>query len=148
MGNGKWALVHECYATDIYIKFADSLDSWDAADPGVHIVSETGKSLANAPVVSWTPLGGECGTLFVTANNSTDSKTDCDLFMSFDYGKTFISIDNPINLAKTGTFKLYGGYSPGMYVDKDGLLYYVNNPQNKNNLTQETLEFVKINFYK
>ncbi len=147
MGNGKWAAVYEHIWGHIYIKFADDLDSWDVPYDGVRIDSVNGDYMWGAPVVAWTPLGGECGTLFATANTSSRSKTDCDLFMSFDYGKTFVSIDNPINLAVEGDYHLYGGYSPGMYVDKEGSLYYVNNPQNKERPHQETLEFVKIKVY-
>ncbi len=148
MGNGKWALVYEYVNVAVYIKFADSLDSWDAADPGKCIKNQNGQSMGSGPVISWTPDGGECGTLFVTAVFSGNSSTKCDLFMSFDYGETFISIRNPINIAPgIGGYELYGGYSPGMYVDQEGTLYYVNNPQNKKVPKQETLEFVRMSIY-
>ena len=151
MGNGKWALAYEgCgmgyNSCAIHIKFADTLDSWDAADRGTLIKNPAGSTMGSSPAIAWTPAGGECGTLFVTASYSTNSKTKCDLFLSFDYGKTFVSINNPINLSFKGDHKLYGGYSPGMYVDKEGKLYYVNNPQ-YTVLWQEKLEFLRVKVY-
>ncbi len=147
MGNGKWALAFEYTGSALQIKFADTLESWDPADLGVKVKDTEGHALGSGPAMGWTPHGGECGTLFLTASWGEESTTKCDMLLSFDYGQTFISIPNPINLAYTGNVSLYGGYSSGMYVDSEGALYYVNNPQNKENLTQETLEFVKIKVY-
>ncbi len=149
MGNGKWALVFEAVSmgNTINIKFADSLDSWDVADPGIAVQNQNGNTMNGSPAISWTPLGGENGILFVTARTSSKSNTKCDLYMSFNYGETFVSIDNPIDLSHTGVVNLYCGYSAGMFVDKDGTLYYVNNPQSKEIPAQETLEFVRIKIY-
>lgn len=154
MGNGKWVLVYEGCGIPGYggcpitMKFADALDAWDPEEVGTVVKNSAGHYLSSAPVISWSPAGGECGTLFVTANNSIKSTTDCDLFFSFDYGKTFHSVPNPINiLNKSDEYKLYGGYSPGMYVDKEGTLYYVNNPPNPKVKWQEKLEFVRIKIY-
>ncbi len=147
MGNGKWALVFEAVnmGNTINMKFADSLDSWDVADRGIVVKNQNGSTMGGSPAISWTPLGGENGILFVTAAGSGGSSTKCDLFMSFDYGETFVSIPNPIDITNTLTW--YSGYSAGMFVDKDGTLYYVNNPQHKELPTQETLEFVRIKIY-
>ncbi len=147
MGNGKWAVVYEHINVQIYIKFADTLDSWEpASDVGKRVENEKGNFLGSGPVIAWTPDGGECGTLFLTSFFSEQSKTKCDLFMSFDYGETFTSIDNPINVLQeqTGDYHLYGGYSPGMFVDKEGTLYYVNNPQSKERPCQENLVLIKV----
>ncbi len=148
MGNGKWALAYEgCsmgYSTcAVHVKFADTLDSWDAADKGTLIKDGAGCTMGSSPAIAWTPDGGECGTLFVTASVSTDSLTRCNMFVSFDYGKTFTSFGNPINLKNSE----YGGYSAGMYVDMSGILYYVNNPENPNAKIQEKLEFMRLKVY-
>ena len=133
MGNGKWALVYEMINNNvnglhenIHIKFADSMTSWDVADKGTP-VSSGGAGLAGAPSVVWVPGGGECGTLIVTAVydwGTVYSDTACTFFVSFDYGKTFTVMDNPLHVKGPAT-----GYSTGFYVDKEGSLYYVNNTE-------------------
>ncbi len=148
MGNGKWALAFEYTKTHIFIKYADNLDSWDASDPGKMVKTADGKVMQGSPAIAWTPNGGDCGTLFVTAHFSSNSKTQADMFMSFDYGETYVSVDNPIDIKQYQFItQLYGGYSAGMYVDNEGTLYYVSNPQNKDHLQQEVLEFIRIKIY-
>ena len=151
MGNGKWAIVYEICGYNglgcpILIKFADSLDGWDVADPGNLILNQNGQNMGSAPATTWTPKGGENGILFVVANGSGGSKTKCDLFMSFDYGKTFVSIDNPINTVSEGA-GTRGGYSAGFYTDSEGSVYYVNNPQAYKNHKAEKLAFAKLVVY-
>ena len=69
------------------------------------------------------------GTLIVTGKQPVrgQSNTGTDMFISFDYDKTFAPIDNPI------PYSLYPyercGYSPSLFFSEDGTtLYYVNNP--------------------
>ena len=50
------------------------------------------------------------------------------MFISFDYGKTFAPIDNPIPY-QTGDPFVKCGYSPSLFFSEDGTtLFYVNNP--------------------
>ena len=132
----------------IYVKIADSLDDWgDISDYGQLVAAPGDKIMGSGPAIAWTPLGGECGTLMVTAHGmlSGYTKTKCDLFLSFDYGKTFITIDNPIpNMPNEHTGS---GYSPGFYVDSDGSVYYVNDPEVAPNSLCEKLMFAKIKIY-
>lgn len=132
----------------IYVKIADSLDDWgDISDYGQLVAAPGDKIMGSGPAIAWTPLGGECGTLMVTAHGmlSGYTKTKCDLFLSFDYGKTFIAIDNPIpNMPNEHTGS---GYSPGFYVDSDGSVYYVNDPEVAPNSLCEKLMFAKIKIY-
>ncbi len=132
----------------IYVKIADSLGDWgDPADYG-HLVSAPGdKIMGSGPAIAWTPNGGECGTLFVTAHGMLSGHTHskCDLFLSFDYGETFIAINNPIPTMindHTGS-----GYSPGFYVDSEGTVYYVNDPESFPGALNEKLMFAKIKVY-
>ena len=139
MGNGKYALAYELCGDgcQIYIKYADSLDGWEPADHGKLIRTLAGEGMGSAPAIAWTPDGGECGTLFVTAHHvvSGSSNTKCDLFISFDYGETFIDVDNPIPNRPNDNIR--SGYSPGFFVDKDGAVYYVNDPEyTKNGLNE------------
>ncbi len=151
MGNGKYALVFEMYGLDacpVYIKFADKLDDWgDISDYGRFIANSEGKGMGSAPAAAWTPDGGECGTLLVTAHHSVNgvSNTKCDLFLSFDYGETFVSIDNPIPNRHNPNIR--SGYSPGFFISEDHSIYYVNNPEREQGSTNEKLMFAKMKIY-
>lgn len=130
MGNGEYFLVYEMVginANPIYYKKTTSLDNWgDVSDYG-KIVSAAGKTFGSSPYVAWTPVGGECGTLIVTAKHMVkgSSDTGTDMFLSFDYGKTFAPIDNPIPYSLDYE---RCGYSPSLFLSPDGTtLYYVNN---------------------
>ncbi len=148
MGNGKWALAFENCGRAGYggcpigIKFADSLDSWDVADTGTIIKNAQGKNMGSAPAITWTPLGGECGTLFVTA-----SGRNTPMYVSFDYGETFVSFDNPIDMKYFGDGEVRLGYSPGLFTSKEGEVYYVNNPKAYEKYGSEKLAFAKLVIY-
>lgn len=132
MGNGEYFMAYEMVGIDgnpIYCKRSASLDNWDdIADYGT-IVSAAGKTFGSSPYAAWSPAGGKCGTLIVTAHHMVKGKssTGTDMFLSFDYGKTFAPVDNPLPYTWKGHEK--SGYSPSLFVSSDGAtLYYVNNP--------------------
>ncbi|MBE6618685.1 MAG: exo-alpha-sialidase [Ruminococcaceae bacterium] len=125
MGNGEYFMVYEICGIGggcpIYYRKTTNLADWPDKDKlGTEIKDQNGKTLGSAPWCAWTPEGGECGTLFVIGEHRT-------LFLSFDYGETFISITNPMYHGKNGVEK--ESYSPylGFGSDKT-LLYYVDNP--------------------
>ncbi len=137
MGDGRYAMAYELghYGAHghypIFIKYTDRLDDWgDPNDVGVP-VSHGEKIPGSAPAIAWTPDGGEKGTLFLMSSGKTgkyDTNTWSDLFISFDYGETWTSIENPI--PTMGNDNINGvSYSSGMYVDKNGTLYHANNTQ-------------------
>ncbi len=129
MGNGEYFTAFEAVGygewCQIYYKKARALDGWDISDGGKVVMTRDGKSFGSGPCVAWTPRGGECGTLIVVAAHMvTGSKrTEADLFLSFDYGETFVAVENPV-VYKHGE-KNRCGYSCGFYVDKAGAIYYV-----------------------
>lgn len=132
MGNGEYFMVYEMVGIDgnpIYCKTSTSLDDWgDVADYG-QIVSADGKTFGSSPYVAWTPEGGDCGTLIVVGKHpiAGESKTGTDMFLSFDYGKTFIPVDNPIPYSLNPYERC--SYSPSLFFAPDGkTLYYANNP--------------------
>ncbi len=132
MGNGEYFMVYEMVGIDnnsVYCKKTTALDDWgDVADYG-KVVCATGKTFGSSPYAAWTPEGGENGTLVVVAHHpvKTGSNTGCDMFLSFDYGKTFVPVDNPIPYSLDPTERC--GYSPSLFFSSDGkTLYYVNNP--------------------
>ncbi|MBQ2686494.1 MAG: exo-alpha-sialidase [Clostridia bacterium] len=130
MGNGKYIATYEIVGytgNENHYKISDSLTDWgDASDLGKPVKSKDGKSCGSSPYVAWTPDGGECGTLLVTGKHmvSGSSTTGTDLFISFDYGKTWESIDNPLPYKDMGGHRM--AYSPGFAVGADGTVYYVN----------------------
>ncbi|MBQ8742469.1 MAG: exo-alpha-sialidase [Clostridia bacterium] len=156
MGDGRWALAYEMfnhrtgeYKGEIMITYADSLDSWDPQNIGTIVKSSAGHVPANAPGMIWTPNGGEYGTLFVSHCYLLDGKASGSsvLFMSFDYGKTFHAIDNPIpTIRSTSTALSHLGYSSGFYVDSDGTVYYTSNQESMKGVNQK-LTFTKIKVY-
>lgn len=130
MGNGEYILFYEMVGiggNPIYCKKTTDLDNWgDIADYG-KVVSAAGKQFGSSPYAAWSPVGGECGTLIVTAKHMVKggSDTGTDMFLSFDYGKSFIPVDNPIPYDSSGK----SGYSPSLFLSPDGkTLYYANNP--------------------
>ncbi len=153
MGNGQWALVYEYGGNPVdggslvFIKFTDDITSWNPSDPGKLLATKSGQCFGSSPAIAWTPAGGKCGTLIATGyGNVNGSKgTKCDLFLSFDYGQTFVTVKNPIPV----TWNEYNrtGYSPGLYVDAEGDVYCINDPENYKGGQGEKLMFAKIKIY-
>ncbi len=132
MGNGEYFMVYEMvglHGNPVYCKRSSSLDDWgDVSDYG-SVVSAAGKTFGSSPCVAWTPAGGECGMLVVVGKHPIDGKsnTGTDMFLSFDYGKTFAPVDNPIPYSLDPYERC--GYSPSLFFSPDGTtLYYANNP--------------------
>jgi len=146
MGNGEYFTVFEAVGygewCQIYYKKTTALDKWDIKDEGKPIFTTDGKSFGSGPCAVWTKNGGDCGTLFVTgAHMVTGSKrSENDLFLSFDYGNTFIAVENPV-IYKHGE-KNRCGYSAGFYADKSGSVYYMMNKDSKK--YAEDLIFTKL----
>ena len=65
--------------------------------------------------------------------------------MSYDYGETWTSVRNPINVQRGSGVRC--GYSAGMYVDNEGSLYYVNNEVYSEQTKSGKLMFVKIKIF-
>ena len=133
MGNGEYFMAYEMVGISgnpIYCKRTTSLDNWVYVSDYGEPVTATGKCLGSSPYAAWTPAGGDCGTLVVVAHHMSegDSPTGTDIFLSFDYGKTFVPVDNPMPYSPNEPFERCG-YSPSLFFSEDGsTLYYANNP--------------------
>ncbi|MBE6607607.1 MAG: exo-alpha-sialidase [Ruminococcaceae bacterium] len=150
MNNGEYAMAFEMVGisgSPIYLKKTKDLDDWgDVADYGTPVKSTDGITFGSAPWCSWTPAGGECGTLIVVGKHPVPyEETDkgAAMLISFDYGKTYVAIDNPI------PYDIYSdsrcGYSPHLSFSEDGsVLYYMNNPEYGVKYSCEYIELVKI----
>lgn len=132
LGNGKYFITYEMVGQSgnpVYYKVTDDLSDWgNPSDIGTAIVAAGNVSIGSAPYCCWIPAGGDKGTLIVTAKNmvSGSSDTGTDWLVSYDYGKTWVSMDNPLPYTVTDQFRY--AYSPCIFAGSDGqTLYYVNN---------------------
>ncbi|MBE6667394.1 MAG: exo-alpha-sialidase [Ruminococcaceae bacterium] len=131
MGNGEYFLVYEIYeesmGAPVYYQKLNSLNEFRSKDYGTHLVTADGKSIGASPWCAWTPAGGECGTLVVVGSGSNKAIWgQSDMFLSFDYGETFIAIKNPVQVLSYGVRKI--GYSPSVFFSSDGeTLHYCTN---------------------
>ncbi len=137
MGNGEYFLTYEMHGggfPDIQVlyKTTKDLDNWgDIAHPGTPILSSDKKGIGSAPWCSWSPAGGECGTLVVVGKHPVPfyfTDNGAPMYISHDYGKTFEAIPNPT------PYQLFEGsicgYSACVFFSPSDptMLYYVNNP--------------------
>lgn len=130
------------YNPDLYKK-SDSIDSWDVADPGTVIRLEDGRYMGLSPWVTYSPTVTENGMVVVYGRRWASSDTgETDLFLSFDYGETFATLDNPFDYTVSGTTC---GYSPALIFSADGkTLYYMTNPENDGFVKANKLSMVRI----
>ncbi|MBQ7354120.1 MAG: exo-alpha-sialidase, partial [Clostridia bacterium] len=130
LGDGRYLATYEIVGKPnnaIHFKITDDLNDWNPSDIGQPVVTKRGEGFGSAPYCVWTPAGGDCGTLIVAAMfnyNETDEKA-ADLLISFDYGKTWTAIQNPLYY-QTNVESRYA-YSPGFCASSDGKrIFYVN----------------------
>lgn len=163
MKNGEFILCFEMVGikgSPVHCKTNDSLLEWEDVSSYGEKVIEFGNSPGAAPWIAYSPRGGECGVLFLAAHHNANGNAkhtpgSTDLFLSFDYGKTWTRTANPIpHTVVEGTTasdrEYYRGYSPALVVSSDGkTLYYANMveyPENKN-LTQLSFARISIEGY-
>lgn len=125
MGNGQYFMVYELFGNwdgcPIYYKTADSITGWVPSDTGTQLLCKDGYFVGSAPWCLWTPAGGECGTLIVSAVYGSQSPNK--LLVSFDYGKSFEAVENPLPYTDGR-----GGYSASLFLSADRkTVYYTNN---------------------
>ncbi|MBR3715692.1 MAG: exo-alpha-sialidase [Clostridia bacterium] len=143
MGNGQYFIVYEIFGEwsgcPIHYKITDDITDWNPSDLGTRLTAGS-YTMGSAPWCAWTPVGGECGTLIVTSKYG--SATPNKILVSFDYGKTFEAIDNP--LPYSGKESL--GYSASLFFSADGTtLFYGNNVDGKGEKSK--IAFAKIKIY-
>ncbi len=136
MSNGEFFLVYEYvrpgHASKIYYKTTKDITNWNPSDIGTLVQMTSGANtyyLAAAPSCVWTPAGGECGTLFVTGQYQMGGVSQNSIFASFDYGKTWDIIENPLPYDKYTNYvpDVMWGYRPLMVLGADpSVIHYVN----------------------
>ncbi len=138
MANGEYIMVYEVGHSNykdstatVHYKKSSKLDDWgDVSDIGPQLISTDGVGFGSAPWCAYTSVGGENG-LFITTGRYRDDRnsnpTEPDLFISFDYGNTFVTIDNPFDYSNTDLHLGKFGYSPFFLVANEGkTIYYFN----------------------
>ncbi len=151
MGNGEYIMTYEMVGLSwnpTHAKRTTRLDDWgDISDYGTEVKSVDGHSFGSSPWITWSPVGGECGTLVVAGKhwvqNTMDQKSAPSIFLSFDYGKTYIELENPIGYTINKDNR--SGYSPCVMFSADGkTLYYATNPNKLINPNQAYISMVRI----
>ena len=157
LGNGEYFMTYEQFGDGkkdwdgdcrIFYKTSKSLSDWgDPSDKGTMIPDVGNKKTASSPSCAWLDVGGECGILLVTSKRSTNTGV---IFVIFDYGKTWETIEDPLKgtiISEAGKDRV--GYSAGLWIGADGkTLYYVNSTNSHNNPTgAKEIGFVKFRLY-
>ena len=129
MGNGEYFMIYEQFGTTwkgcpLYYRTTKDLANWGEANyDGVRVVTDDGRIAHSSPSCLWVPAGGECGTLLVTGKSASNNGF---IFASFDYGKTWEGIEDPIGSRHTDTIGKRLGYSSGLWLGRDKkTVYYV-----------------------
>ena len=152
MGNGEYFMVYEYYVGGkgrVYYKTTTDVSEWSADSVGTLLTDENGYTVKGAPFCIWTPYGGENGMLLVTGKEDVDGGQRHLVFVSFDYGKTWTTMENPlpydISIAVRGTNRI--GHSPSFIVSADpSVIYYVNTTVIAETGYQR-IEFAKMKIY-
>ncbi len=150
MGNGEYIMTYEMVGFSMnptYAKKTTRLDDWgDISDYGTEVLSTERNSFGSSPWNAWSPVGGECGTLVVAGKHRVQDKTNKNapsLFFSFDYGKTYLEVENPIGYVVNGNNR--SGYSPCVMFSADGkTLYYATNPDKVSDPNKAYVAMVRI----
>ena len=135
LGNGEYFLVYEyCIGggARIHYKKTKDITKWNPEDPGTLIETKVGTKnlqIATAPSCVWTPVGGECGTLFVTGMYQFGGDGKNRILVSKDYGETWDTLENPLPYSGYESFQeeTLGGYRPIMVLGADpSVIHYIN----------------------
>ena len=158
MGDHGYIMVYELLGPNsggggpVYYKVSDSLTEWDYKTVGTRLISDKRYVSGHTPYCTWTPDGGEYGTVIAAGRcggtGSTDYKIQSKLFLSFDLGETWTVMDNPLIYDyKEGFEGPNYAYSFGFSVGSDGSIYHINNvfPKTEQQIYKSAdLQFVKI----
>ena len=131
MSTGEYALAYEMIAEPgcpTYVKTTAKLDDWgDPAETGYKIFTKDGKGPSQTPYINWFAAGGENGTLIASGWHefSQEKQEQAALYVSFDLGKTWEKIENPLPYPWPAKHRF--SYSPCFAKGRDeSIVYYVN----------------------
>ena len=132
MGNHGYLIVYEMIgetAGPVYYKVSESLTEWaDYNSKGTLLKAGTLGFTGCTPYCEWTPAGGPYGTVIAAGRFGNAEMTEgSDLFVSFDLGKTWYTIENPLEYDYHQSSNANYAYSFGFFAGSDGCIYYINN---------------------
>ncbi len=152
MGNGEYFMAYEQFGDwggcPIFYRTTKNLADWgEKNDEGTRITDGEGSIMMSAPAAIWTKQGGECGTLIVTSKISSNNGF---MMVSFDYGKTWEKVQDPLASRATEALKRRIGYSALFWPSSDGKsLYYVNSTNaDHDGDNKQMIAFAKMRIYK
>ena len=148
MGNGEYFLVYEYYGPnrkgEVFYKKTADLTDWDPEDPGkqLEVGTYSGKG---APSCLWIPGVTDKGMLIATAKEELNGNGAHRIFISFDYGETWTTMENPLPYT-AGTDVAPGastriGHSPSFVVGPDGCTVYYLNATNSPESGKRRIQF-------
>ena len=152
MGEHGYLIVYEMIgqtAGPVYYKVSKSLTEWeDYASDGTLLKAGSLGFTGCTPYCEWTPAGGPYGTVIAAGRFGNAEMTEgSDLFVSFDLGENWYTIDNPLEYDYHQSSGANYAYSFGFFTGSDGSLYYINNVFPKSAALKyqySTLRFAKI----
>ncbi len=151
MGNGEYFIVYEQFGDwdgcPIFYKTTKDLSNWGDVSTTGTLIKSGNKGSASSPSCVWTPAGGECGTLFVTSKYSTNQGY---IFVSTDYGKTWTTIEDPLESdpIRTDGGNDRVGYSAGLWLGADGkTVYYINSENSAQDHKSQVVYMAKLTVY-
>jgi len=152
MGSGEYFCVYEYYGSNggkIFYKITDDITDWDPTSPGTLLTTPDGDMMRESPSCLWTDTGGDKGILIVSGKLDIDGGEEHRLFVSFDYGRSWTTMENPlpydITLDVKATKRV--GHSASFIVGSDkSVIYYLMTTVNPENGFQR-VEFAKLRIY-
>jgi len=151
MGNGEYFMVYEYVGSGgslIYYKTTTDITSWNPTDPGTLLQVGTYR-VGSAPSCIWSPAGGECGTLIATGMWERDGDGKHRMFVSFDYGKTWELMANPLPYDNKNDTKETDriGYSPSLVIGADPSVIYYMNTTDVPETGYQRIQFARLKIY-
>ena len=132
LANGNYLMVYEYFGAGsgkVYYKITSDITSWNPEDPGRLLESKDGYTVIGAPACIWTSIGSDGGLLIASGKKDTAGTQNHYLFVSFDYGESWTTMENPLPYDHSNdvldTNRI--GHSPSFIVGDDpSVIYYVN----------------------
>ncbi|MBE6607189.1 MAG: exo-alpha-sialidase [Ruminococcaceae bacterium] len=150
MGNGEYFMVYEYYGSKngyVYYKTTKDITSWNPTDPGKQIfASGSSHTIGSSPSCIWTRAGGKHGTLIVTGKWEEGGDGKHRMFVSFDYGKTWETMENPLtyDLENDILNTNRTGHSASLVVGSDPYIIYYMNTTDVPETGRQRIQFAKL----
>lgn len=164
MGVGPYFLVYEYFGShrgDVYYKIAGDITYWDPDSPGTKLQAPDGYALSGAPSCIWSPAGGKNGVLIVSGKHElrgneivthpegTAEEVSPKLFISFDRGNTWETIDNflPYNPGNDALNTNRIGHSSAFFVGEDPSVIYYMSCTDTPETGRQRIQFARVRIY-